>query len=134
MVYLKSLQLDDSVDDEAGQPEEQGEVAESGGGRWGRRPMARSKTQRSIFMPESIAVLVDASGGRPADVIERAWTKHGTAAGLSRLMRSAERGRRRFRVRLHDDVFADMQRAAHQRGWSASELVAAAVKELLAEQ
>lgn len=132
--FLSGLQLDDEADDSTVEGGDAGAVSgvsgadpAVGGGRPGRRRLARPKTQRSIQLPGSVARLVEEAGAHPADVIEQSWLRQGSAAAAARLVRSAERGRQTFRVRLPDDLYADLQASADRRGWTVSALVAAAI-------
>ena len=84
-------------------------------------------------MPPSVAVAVEVSGVRAVDVIDQAWRRFGSAAQMTTLVRSAERGREVVRVRMADDLWAELGEQAGRLGWSVSELVSAAVAAHLAD-
>lgn len=81
------------------------------------------RKRRELSVPIPVADAVDATGINAADLVMRAYRKHGDAIYAGSGGRMVSRGRRRLRLSISDAEFDKLTRLGEARGWNRSETV-----------
>jgi hypothetical protein len=82
------------------------------------------RKRRELSVPVRVADAVAATGINPADLVMRAYRRHGDAIYAGGGGRMMARGRQRLRVSMSDAEFDKLSRLGEARGWNRSETVA----------
>ncbi len=124
-------------------PEDEAEPTADSGANPQERPTATphravvpgvKRTRRELSVPLPVAEAVEATGINPADLVMRAYRKHGDAIYAGAGGRMVARGRQRLRLSISDTEFDKITRLGQSRGWNRSETVAVLLtEELLSE-